>query len=151
MIDSIIKNEQVGSFSRRQQLFVRYTMFVLIDLTVLNLFNEYWGHVSIEYFSISLLAALLLQALLQLTIVIEHRVANIFKGKPSFKAKIFRGLSTWAILFISKLVILEAINLAFGDSVIFSGPVHGLVAFIIVVIAIIIAEQIFLRIYRSLA
>ncbi len=151
MIDSIIKNEQAGSFSRRQQLFVRYTFFVLIDLAVLNLFNEFWDKVSIEHFSISLLAALLLQVMLQLTIAIEHRVANIFKGNPGLKAKILRALSTWAILFISKLVILEAINLVFGDSVLFSGPVHGVVAFIIVVIAIIIAEQIFLRLYNWLA
>ncbi len=151
MIDSIIKNEQAGSFSRRQQLFVRYTFFVLVDLAVLNLFNEFWDKVSIEHFSISLLAALLLQILLQLTIAIEHRVANLFKGNPGLKAKILRALSTWAILFISKLVILEAINLVFGDSVLFSGPVHGVVAFIIVVIAIIIAEQIFLRLYNWLA
>ncbi|MEH6471217.1 MAG: hypothetical protein V7752_08205 [Halopseudomonas sp.] len=151
MIDGIIKNDQAGSFSRRQQLFVRYTFFVLIDLVVINLFNEYWDNVSIDTFSISLLTALLLQILLQLTIVIEHRVANIFKDKPGLKAKIARGLSTWIILFISKLVILQAINYAFGDSVLFSGPVHGLIAFIIVVIAIIVAEKTFLRVYRSLA
>jgi hypothetical protein len=151
MITGIIENEQCGEFSRRQQLFVKYILFVLIDLTVLNLFNEYWGNVSIESFSISLLAASLLQILLQLTIAIEHRVANIFKNYPSFKAKIFRALSTWAILFISKLAILEAINLAFGDSVLFSGPIHGLVAFIVVVITIIISEQIFFRIYKALA
>ena len=151
MIDSIIKNEQAGSFSRRQQLFAKYTLLVLIDLTVLNLFNEFWGNVSIQLFSITLLVALLLQILLQLTIAIEHRVARIFKGNPGLKAKILRVLSTWGILFISKLVILEAINLAFGDSVLFGGPVHGLVAFIIVVVVIIITEQIFLRLYNALA
>ncbi|MBL4710921.1 MAG: hypothetical protein JKX75_00190 [Gammaproteobacteria bacterium] len=151
MIDSIIKNEHAGSFSRRQQLFVRYTFFVLIDLTVLNLFNEYWDNVYIEHFSISLLVAVLLQILLQLTIAIEHHVANIFKSNPDLKAKILRVFSTWTILFISKLIILGVINLAFGDSVLFNGPVHGVVTFIIVVIAIIIAEQIFLWIYRSLA
>jgi hypothetical protein len=151
MIDSILKNEHAGSFSRRQQLFFKYTYFVLIDLTVLNLFNEYWDNVFIESFSISLLAAFLLQALLQITIAIEHRVAKYFIAKTSLKAKIFRALSTWAILFSSKLVILEAINISFGDSVLFSGPIHGLVAFIIVVIAIIIAEQMMLWIYRSLA
>jgi hypothetical protein len=151
MTDSIIKKEQAGSFSRRQKLFFKYTLFVLIDLVVLNLFNEYWSNVSIEHFSISLLTALLLQVLLQLTIVIEHRVANIFKGKPNIKAKISRVLSTWIILFISKLVILQVLSYAFGDSVVFGGPVHGLVAFIVVVIAIIVAEQTFLRIYRSLA
>lgn len=151
MIESIIKNEHAGSFSRRQQLFFRYTFFVLIDLTVLNLFNEYWDNVFIESFSISLLAALLLQILLQLTILIEHRVANFFKEKTGLTAKILRALSTWAILFTSKLLILEAINIAFGSSVLFSGAIHGLLAFIIVVIAIITAEQILLKIYRSLA
>ena len=151
MIESIIKNEHAGSFSRRQQLFFRYTFFVLIDLTVLNLFNEYWDNVFIESFSISLLAALLLQILLQLTILIEHRVANFFKEKTGLTAKILRALSTWAILFTSKLLILEAINIAFGSNVLFSGAIHGLLAFIIVVIAIITAEQILLKIYRSLA
>jgi len=151
MLDSIIKNEHAGSFSKRQQLFFRYTFFVLIDLTVINLFNEYWENVSIESFSISLMVALLLQVLLQLTIAVEHRVANFFKEKTTLKAKILRALSTWAILFSSKLIILEAINISFGNSVVFNGPIHGLVAFIIVVIAIIIAEQILLWIHRSLA
>ena len=151
MIDSFVKNERTGSYSRRQQLVFRYTFFVLIDLMVLNLFNEFWDYVFIEFFSISLLAALLLQVLLQVTIAIEHRVADFFKNKPGVKAKILRALSTWAILFGSKLAILEAINISFGDSIVFGGPVHGVIAFIIVVIAIIIAEQVFSWIYRSLA
>lgn len=151
MIASIKKNEKVGSFSRRQQLFIKYTFFVLIDLTVLNLFNEYWSYVSIESFSISLLAALLLQILLQLTIAIEHRVSEYFKVKEGLRGKAFWIFSKWAILFISKVVILKSINYAFGDSFLFNGPVHGVVAFIIIVIAIIIAEQLFLRVYKSLA
>jgi hypothetical protein len=151
MIYDIVQNEHAGSFSRRQQLFFRYVFYVLIDLTILNLFNQYWDLVFIEYFSVSLLAALLLQILFQVTIAIEHRVANFFKKKSGLKAKFLRGISTWGILFSSKLVILEAINISFGSSVLFSGPVHGLVAFIVVVIAIIITEQIFTWIYRSLA
>lgn len=147
----IRENENVGSFSKRQQLFLRYTFAVLVDLTVLNLFNEYWDYVFIEFFSISLLAAVLLQFLLQVTIAIEHRVASYFKEKSGLKAKIQRGLSTWAILFGSKLVILQAINFSFGDSVIFSGPIHGLVAFIVVVVAIIVVEQAIIKLYRSLA
>ncbi len=146
-----LKNESASSFSRRQQLFFRYTFAVLVDLTVLNLFNEYWDLVFIEFFSISLLAAVLLQFLLQVTILLEHRVACYFKKMSGLRAKILRGLSTWAILFGSKLIILEAINISFGSSVVFSGPIHGLVAFIIVVIAIIAAEQAFSWIYRSLA
>jgi hypothetical protein len=93
--------------------------------------------------------AVLLQVLLQLTIAIEHRVASFFENKPGVRARILRGLSAWAILFSSKLVILEVIDISFGSSVIFSGPIHGLVAFIVVVIGIIVAEQLFSWIYRS--
>ncbi len=77
-----LENEIAGSYSRRQQIFLSFTFAVLVDLTVLNLFNEYWNYVFIEYFSISLLAALLLQSLLRVTISIEHRVASYFKKNP---------------------------------------------------------------------
>ena len=151
MANESSQDESGSSKSRRQQLFIRYTLAVLVDLTVLNLFNEYWEFVFIEYFSISLLAAILLQFLLQVTVRIEHRVANYFTSKSGLWAKVLRVLSTWTILFLSKLLILEAINFFFGSSVLFSGPVHGLVSFIIVVIAIIVAEKAITRIYNSLA
>jgi hypothetical protein len=149
--DEDLDEEIAGSYSRRQRIFLSFTFAVLVDLAVLNLFDEFWDYVYIEYFSISLLAALLLQSLLRVTISIEHRVASYFKKHSGLKAKILRGLSTWGILFGSKFVILEAINIAFGDDVLFTGPIHGLLAFIVVVIAVIVAEQIFSRVYRSLA
>ncbi len=151
LTDEDLDDEIAGSYSRRQRIFLSFTFAVLVDLAVLNLFDEFWDYVYIEYFSISLLAALLLQSLLRVTISIEHRVANYFKKQSGLKAKILRGLSTWGILFGSKLVILEAINISFGSSVLFSGPIHGLVAFIVVVIAVIVAEQTFKWAYRYLA
>jgi hypothetical protein len=151
LTDEDLDEEIAGSYSRRQRIFLSFTFAVLVDLAVLNLFDEFWDYVYIEYFSISLLAALLLQSLLRVTISIEHRVASYFKKQSGLKAKILRGLSTWGILFGSKFVILEAINIAFGDDVLFTGPIHGLLAFIVVVIAVIVAEQIFSRVYRSLA
>jgi len=150
LTDEDLEDEIAGSYSRRQKIFLSFTFAVLVDLTVLNLFDQFWDYVYIEHFSISLLAALLLQSLLRVTISIEHRVASYFKKQSGLKARILRGLSTWGILFGSKLVILEAINIAFGDEVLFTGPIHGLIAFIVVIIAIIIAEQIFIKIYRSL-
>jgi len=151
MTNSITRNEQAGSFSRRQQIFFRYVFFVLVDLTVLNLIDQYWDLVFIENFTISLLTALLLQVLLQATMVIEHRIANYFKKKSGVSARILRGLSTWAVLFVSKLVILEAINIVFGNSVLFGGPLHGLISFVVVVVAIIVAEQVLNWMYHSLA
>ncbi len=61
--------------STRQRWFVRYLMAVLIDLLVLNLFVEYWQHVIIESLTISVFAATLLQILLRLTLVLEHKLA----------------------------------------------------------------------------
>ena len=46
---------------------------------------------------------------------------------------------------------LGAINFAFGDRVLFTGPVHGVVAFIVVVIALLASEEIIVRFYRRLA
>jgi len=137
---SILQNQQAGSFSRRQQVFIKYVLFVLVDLTVLKPIDKYWDLIFIENFTISLLTALLLQVLLQSTMAIEHRIANYLKGKPGVSARIFRGLTTWPVLFISKLVILEAINIVFDNSVGFDGPMHGLVSFVVVVVAIIVAE-----------
>ncbi len=139
------------SRNRRQQLFTRYTLAVLIDLTVLNLFDEYWDYVFIESFTIALLAAMLLQFFLQVTIKVEHHIAGYIKAKSESSTKLMRILSAWGIIFISKVVMLEAINYFFDDSVLFTGPIHGLVAFIIVVTGIIIAEQTSARIYKSLA
>ncbi len=150
MSNIVFEEIHAGTYTRKQQLFFRYTFMVLIDLTVLNLIDQFWGFVFIESFLISLLAAILLQVLLKVTIHLEHLAAGYFKDKPGLKPKIYRGLSAWAILFVSKILSLELINLAFGKSVLFTGPVHGLVAFITVVTVILLTEQVFSRLYRSL-
>ena len=62
-----------------------------------------------------------------------------------------RFVSAWAILFLSKFVILGAINFAFGDSIIFSGPLHGVVAFIVVVVVMLVAEESIVRFYNRLS
>ena len=140
------------SFSHRQLLFLKYTLIVLIDLVVLGLFNQYWDFIYIETFTIAMLTAMLLQFLMQVAIRIEHIAADyLFGEKSGTHIKVMRGVSAWAIIFVSKLVILEAINLSFGDSVVFSGPIHGVVSFLVVVIVIVIAEQGVIWIYRSLA
>jgi len=96
-------------------------------------------------------AALLLQILLKLTLAFEHKVAAYFNKKSGVMPKVMRFLSAWAILFFSKLIILEAINYAFGEHVQFLGPWHGVVAFIIVVIGILVAEAVIRKFYKSLA
>lgn len=137
--------------SNRQRLFIRYFTAILIDLTVLNLFVEYSEHVVIDSFTISLLAAVLLQVLLKLTIAIEHRVAAYFNAKPGGLAKFMRYFTAWLILLGSKFLILEALVFAFGDAVHFGGPFHGVVVLIVVVITMLVAEEAIVQLYRRLA
>jgi hypothetical protein len=144
------EKQKFTAYGSRQQLFIKYILLVLIDLVVIGFFNQYWDLVFIETFTIALLTAILLQFLMQVAIKIEHYVADLLEIK-GFTSKAHRAISAWTVLFVSKLVILEAINLSFGDSVVFSGPMHGLVSFLTVVIVIIIAEQFISWIYRSLA
>lgn len=136
--------------STRQRLFVRYFIGVLIDLVVLNLFAEYSDRVSVDTFTMSLLAAVLLQVLLKATIAVEHQVALFFKGRPGAFNTFLRYFCAWLVLFGSKFVILEALSFAFGESVRFEGAFHGLVWLIIVVVAMLVAEEVIVRLFRKL-
>jgi Mn2+/Fe2+ NRAMP family transporter len=61
-----------------------------------------------------------------------------------------RVVSAWAVLVDSKFVILEAINMAFGDEVLFKGPYHGVVAFVAVIVVMLMAELTVVRIDKRL-
>ena len=137
--------------STSQKLFIRYFTAILIDLVVLNLFVEYSQYVVIDSFTISLLAAVLLQVLLKLTLALEHRIAAYFNAKKGGFAKFMRYLSAWLVLFGSKFVILEALAFTFGTKVHFGGPIHGLVMLIVVVVVMLIAEEVIVRLVRRLA
>jgi hypothetical protein len=150
MTDNILAPESALEMTSSQRVFVRYFTAILIDLVVLNLFVEYWRHVEIDSFTISLLAAILLQVLLKLTLIIEHRIGDYFKARPGAMAKFLRIFCAWLVLFGSKFVILAAINLAFGDDVTFGGPFHGVAAFIVVVVVMLVAEEAIVRFYRRL-
>lgn len=138
------------AFTNKQRLFVRYFTAILIDLVVLNLFVEYSEKVEIDSFTTSLLAAILLQVLLKLTIALEHRVAAFFKARGGGWNTFLRWFFAWLVLFGSKFVILEALTLAFGDKVRFDGVFHGIVTLIIVIIAMLVAEEAIVRLYRRL-
>jgi hypothetical protein len=136
--------------SLRQRAFLRYLTATLVDLVVLGLFAEYWEHVVVGSFTIMLLAAALLQVLLKLTIALEHRVAAFFNARPGGFAKFMRYFTAWVVLFGSKFVILEALVLAFGDRLRFGGPFHGIVALIVVVVAMLVVEAVLVKFYRRL-
>ncbi len=133
--------------NNRQTMFLGYMLCVLVDLVVLNLYVEFWEKVIIDSFLISLGAAALLQLLLKLSMKLEHRVANYFNAKPGKAPKVLRWLFAWIILFGSKFVMLEAVDLVFGEHV----ELGGIIPFYAVAFSIIGAELLITRIYYALA
>ncbi|MBO9519419.1 MAG: hypothetical protein J7493_15250 [Porphyrobacter sp.] len=132
----------------RQRLIVHYLCGVLIDLVVLNLFDEFWDKVHVASFSWSLLAAILMQAFLKGTNAVVHHVGVFFGERRGVLMIGLRVLISWLVLFLSKFVILEAIDLAFGDKVRFEGPLYGVVALVIVVTTMVVAEEAVVRFIR---
>ena len=80
-------NSTTEAFSRKQQLFLRYLTWTLVDLTVLNFFAEYWDKVTITSFGVSLFIAITLQVLLKTTISLEHRISKYMKSKERLDKK----------------------------------------------------------------
>jgi hypothetical protein len=138
--------------SNKQRLFLRYYTGFLMDLLVLNLFAEYWSLVTVDTFTTSLWAALLLQVLLKGTIWLEHKAMDYFTARGGGGMNTFlKYFVAWLILFGSKFVILEALSQAFGTKVHFGGMWHGIITLIVVVVVMLVAEEIMVRVYRRLA
>jgi hypothetical protein len=134
-----------------QRVFLRYYTGTLMDLVVLNLFAEYWDKVFVSSFTVSLAAAVVLQALLKATIAVEHKVAAYWKARgPGGMNTFMRYFCAWLVLFGSKFVILEAITQLFGKQVHFTGIWHGIITLIVVVVVMLIAEELVVRIYRRI-
>ncbi|MEA3327679.1 MAG: hypothetical protein U9R53_10325 [Chloroflexota bacterium] len=98
--------------TKRQMIFFSWVKDILIYVVVLNLFVEYNPVIIIDSFTISIFTAILLKILLEIILTLEHKVSHLFKSN-----KFLRIFVTWLILFGSKYVILEVINIGFGEHV----------------------------------
>ena len=132
--------------TRRQLIFFSWTKDVLIYVIVLNLFVEYVEKVVIDSFTISIFTAILLKALLDVILGLEHRVAHFFETRSGKLSKFLRIMSTWLILFLSKFLILEVVDFVFGDHV----ELGKFVQVLSLVIALMVAREVVQRIYMAL-
>ena len=103
--------------SRRQALFADWMTDVLVYIVVLNLFVEYVDAIVIDSFTISILTAILLKAMLDRLVGLEERVREFFAQKEGTIFRVLSVVSVLTILFLGKLLILEVVNFVFGDHV----------------------------------
>lgn len=128
------EHNQYSTITRNQRRFASWMTDVLIYTVVLNLFVEYFDAIVIDSFTISLFTAVLLKFLLDILTGVEHRVKVWFAQKEGTAWNVLGTLSLLGILFISKFVILEVVDIVFGDHVELGKFVH-VVALVITLIA----------------
>jgi hypothetical protein len=90
---------------------------VFVYVVVLNLFVEYLPQVLSETFTLSLLTAVLLKGVLEVVVAAKNRVKKRFREASTPLGKVVAGFLLWLVLFGSKFLVLEAVDLVFGDRV----------------------------------
>lgn len=133
--------------SRAQQVFLSWTTAILLNIVVLGLFVEYSDSIVIDSFTIVISTAIVLRALLGVTLNLEHRVRNIFWRRDGLAYRTAGLVTAWAILFGSKFVILEVMNFIFRDHV----QIAGFIPLILVIITMIVVERTVQAIYDRLS
>jgi hypothetical protein len=118
---------------------------VFVYVVVLNLFVEYLPAVVSETFTLSLLTAVLLKAVLELVAWAKDRVKARFKAASSIMGKVGAGLLLWLVLFGSKFLVLELVALVFGERV----QLGGFVAVTLLIVVLMLAREGVRRLLRS--
>ena len=90
-------------------------------MVVLNLAIEYTPSVISESFSLSLLTAALLKIALELVILLKTQIITRLRAADTRRAKLAAAGSLWVVAAGSKLVVLELVDLVFGDAVSLGG------------------------------
>lgn len=97
------------------------TVDVFVYVVVLNLFVEYLPAVVSETFTLSVLTAVLLKVVLEVVVAAKTRVRAWFGAATGPAGKVLAALALWAVLFGSKFVVLEVVDLVFGEAVTLGG------------------------------
>ena len=94
---------------------------LFVYVVVLNLAIEYTPSVISESFSLSLLTAALLKIALELVILLKSQIIARLRAADTRRAKVAAAGSLWVVAAGSKLVVLELVDLVFGDAVSLGG------------------------------
>ena len=94
---------------------------LFVYVVVLNLAIEYVPSVISESFTLSLLTAALLKVALELVIMVKNNILARLRAATTRRTKTVAAVSLWLVAVGSKLVVLELVNLVFGDSVSLGG------------------------------
>jgi hypothetical protein len=129
-----------------QARFVSWVSEVLLDIVILNLFVEYIHTIVIDSFAISVLTAVLLKLAIDAVKGLEQRVAGYFRAKEGTAWRALGLVAVWSILFLSKFVILEAVNIVFGEHV----ELGHFIEIVAIIVTMLVANALMRLVFRRL-
>jgi len=97
-------------------------------------------------FYISILTAVLLKLMVDAVKGLEQAVSAYLAARSDAVWRAIRFVAVWLILFVSKFVILEAVNVVFGDHV----ELGSFIEIAAIIVTMLAANAILLSIYRKL-
>jgi len=109
---------------------------LFVYVVVLNLAIEYTPSVISESFSLSLLTAALLKIALELVILLKTQIITRLRAADTRRAKLAAAGSLWVVAAGSKLVVLELVDLVFGDAV----SLGGFISVTLLVVALLVSR-----------
>ena len=109
---------------------------VFVYVVVLNLAIEYVPSVISEGFTLSLLTAVLLKMALEVVLVLKSKVIKGLRAATTRRATVALALALWVVAAGSKLVVLELVDLVFGDAV----SLGGFVSVTVLVVALLVSR-----------
>lgn len=101
----------------KQKLFRDMVLGTLLYAVVLGFFNDYTSYLYTASFSVTFLAAFVMQVLTYLTLSLKNRTVRWFKNRNGRFSKVGLVLGVWLIMFLSKFVFLEVIDFVFGYTI----------------------------------
>jgi hypothetical protein len=134
------------TITKAQLIYVGWTMTLLAYIVVLNLWVQFNDKVVIDSFLISIFTAAVLLALVVAILGLEHRVKDWFAAREGQVYRVVGAVSTLLILFLSKFVILEVIDIIFGEHV----ELGSFVDVLVLVLILIVAQKSMVAIWRAL-
>lgn len=132
--------------SPNQSIFRQMVVGILIYSVVLGFFNDYTEILSTTSYSITFFMAIVMQILTYLTFQLKGAVINHFKDKEGSKYKAAMVFIVWLIMFLSKFVFLEVIDVIFGTSV----EISGFIGLVLIIVTMVAADKLIDVVYGKL-
>jgi hypothetical protein len=119
---------------------------VFAYVVVLNLAVEYFPSVISEGFTLSLLTAVLLKIALELVLSLKASLIGRLRTAATPTGKVVAALLVWLVAVGSKFVVLELVNVIFGDAV----SLGGFISVSLLVLALLASRSLVRRLLHDM-